>query len=163
MSQFAVFTVGEEEFGVDIFKVVEILNPVRIFSIPDMPGFLCGVINLRGLVIPVLDMRKRFGVESMPDIERIIIVRVSGHRVGLYVDSVKEILEFEIDEITKSPPIFKGFKPEFLVGLGRKGERVVILLNTDSVLTSQEKIALDESKERMEISVAEGSEESAEE
>jgi purine-binding chemotaxis protein CheW len=153
MSQFAVFTVGEEEFGVDIFKVVEILNPIRIFTIPDMPEFLSGVINLRGYVIPVLDMRKRFNVVSKPDKERIIIVWISGQKVGLYIDSVKDILDFEEEEITSPPPIFKGFKPEYLVGLGKKDDTVVILLNTDAVLTAQEKMVLKKSRERMESTV----------
>ncbi len=153
MSQFAIFRVGEEEFGIDIFRVVEILNPIRIFTIPDMPGFLSGVINLRGTVIPVLDLRKRFNVESKPDKERIIIVWVSGQRVGLYIDSVQEILDFEEGEITAPPSLFKGFKPEYLVGLGKKGERVMILLNTDTVLTAQEKMTLKKSRERMEPSV----------
>jgi purine-binding chemotaxis protein CheW len=153
MGQFAVFTVGEEEFGVDIFRVVEILNPMRIFTIPDMPGFLSGVINLRGYVIPVLDLRKRFNVVSKPDKERIIIVWMSGQKVGLYIDSVKDILDFEEEEITSPPPIFKGFKPEYLVGLGKKDDTVVILLNTDAVLTAQEKLVLKKSRERMESAV----------
>ena len=153
MNQCTVFRVGEEEFGIDIFRVVEILNPIRIFTIPDMPEFLSGVINLRGVVIPVLDLRKRFNVESKAEKERIIIVLVSEQRVGLHVDSVQEILDFEEDEITKPPSIFKGFKPEYLTGLGNKGERVIILLNADTILTTQEKIALKKSRERMDSSV----------
>ncbi|UCG78764.1 MAG: chemotaxis protein CheW [Nitrospirota bacterium] len=159
MAQYAVFSVGEEEFGVDIFRVVEILNPIKIFTIPDLPEFLAGVINLRGAVIPVLDLRKRFQIESKPDRERIMIVWVGGQRVGLYIDAVREILDFEPDEIGAPPGIFKGFKPEYLVGLGRRGERVIVLLNTDTILTAQEKLALKESKERMEPVLEKGPEE----
>ena len=76
MRQFTVFRVGEEEFGVDIYKVVEILNPARTYTIPDMPDFLSGVINLRGTVIPLLDLRKRIHMRSLPEREHIVIVRV---------------------------------------------------------------------------------------
>jgi len=154
MSQYAVFTVGSETFGVDILRVVEILNPLRIFTIPDMPPFLSGVINLRGMVIPIIDLRERFGMESRPVRERIIIVRVEGQKVGLHVDSVVDIMDFDSGEITPPPPIFRGFKPEYLVGLARKDEKVIILLNTDAVLTAREKQLLMKSRKRMEASLA---------
>lgn len=121
--------------------------------IPDMPDFLSGVINLRGTVIPVIDVQKRFHITSRPERERIIIVWVSRQMVGLTVDSVREITGFTDDEIIAPPPLFKGFKPEYLVGLGKKEDRVVILLNTDSILTAEEKIELIESGKKMEMSL----------
>lgn len=158
MKQFTVFNIGEEEFGVDIFKIVEILNPVRVFTIPGMPDFLSGVINLRGMVIPILDLRKRFNVVSRPDRERLLIVWVEGRRVGLHVDSVSGIIEFSENEILSPPPIFKGFKPEYLVGLGKKSERVIFLLHTDNILSAEEKITLRETKEKLESSIVDESE-----
>jgi purine-binding chemotaxis protein CheW len=162
MRQFTVFRVGEEEFGVDIFKVIEILNPVKTYFIPGMPDFLSGVINLRGAVIPLLDLRKRFGTASRPEKERIVIVRVGKQKVGLCVDSVREITSFSENEIIPSPPIFREFKPEYLAGLGKKDERVIILLNTDMILTPEEKSLLSESRQIMEPSAHEGSEKSPE-
>ncbi|GBD99142.1 chemotaxis protein CheW [bacterium BMS3Abin07] len=153
MKKFAVFSIGEQEFGIDIFKVIEILNPPRIFTIPDLPDFLSGVINLRGELIPLLDLRKRFNIQSRPDRERLIIVMVGGQKVGLHIDSVKDVIDFTEEEVTAPPGIFKGFKPEYLLGLGRKGERVIILLNTDSVLTAEEKIALKKTGKKMEPTV----------
>lgn len=163
MKQYAVFRVGEEEFGIDILKVIEILNPVRIYSIPDMPAFLSGVINIRNMVIPLVDLRKRFNLKSDPDRERIIIAWVGKQRVGLIVDSVREIAGFSDEEMVASPSIFKGFKPEYLIGLGKKGERVVILLNPDAILTTEEKMRLMESNTVMEAREDGGTEEKASE
>lgn len=78
MKQFAVFKLGVEAFGVDILKVIEILNPVRRYAIPDMPGFFSGVISLRGAVIPLIDLRRRFKLTSRPERERIIVVGWEG-------------------------------------------------------------------------------------
>lgn len=163
MKQYAVFRVGEEEFGIDILRVIEILNPVRIYSIPDMPAFLSGVINLRNVVIPLVDLRKKFKMKSDPDRERIIIVWIGKQRVGLIVDSVREISGFSDEEIVASPSIFKGFKPEYLTGLGKKGERVVILLNPDAILTAEEKMRLMESNTVMEAREDGGTSEEASE
>jgi len=151
MKQFAVFRLGGEEFGVDIFKVIEILNPVRRYSIPDMPGFFSGVISLRGAVIPLIDLRRRFNLKSRPDRERIIVVRVGGQRAGLCVDSVTEITSFADSDIVPPPPIFRGFKPEFLLGLGKKGERVIVLLDADMILTSEERAVLRVAENLMEV------------
>ena len=150
MSKFTIFNIGEDVFGLDISRVFEILRVQKIFSIPGLPGFLTGVMSVRGAVIPVMDLRLRFGMKPSGRKERIILVRYGEEKIGFLVDEIREILRLNPDEIRPSPSIFKGFKTEFLTGLGKKGEQIILLLNIDNLLTSEEKIWLKESKELLE-------------
>jgi len=145
MRKFIVFGLGEEEFGVDIKSVVEILKSRKASALPKLPDFVSGVITLRGEVIPLVDMRRRFGIGARPGKERIIIVRTTEEKIGMVVDEVKEIADFEAGEIAPSPSLFKGLKTEYLLGLGRKKDRVVILLDLENILTAEERIILGES------------------
>lgn len=147
MEKFVIVKLGEDEFGVWIKDVVEILRPRKINPLPELPDFLAGVITVRGEVFPLMDMRKRFSIESVPINERVVVVRSGRDKIGLIVDEVKEIAAFSSDEITEPPRIFKGLKTEYLTGLGKKEERVVVLLNLEKILTSEEKIVLSESRD----------------
>jgi len=150
MSKFTIFNISEDVFGIDISRVFEILRVQKIFSIPGLPGFLTGVMSVRGAVIPVMDLRLRFGMKPAGKKERIILVRYSEEKIGFLVDEIREILSLNPEEIRPSPSIFKGFKTEYLTGLGKKGDQIIILLNIDNLLTSEEKIWLKESKELLE-------------
>ncbi len=142
MQKVAVVFAGEEEFGIDIGKVVEILKAQRVYQLPQLPSFLSGVVNIRGEVIPLMDLRKRFEIESASGRERIIVIRADGEKVGLLVDGVKEIVTLLPDEVVKPPAMFKGLKTEYLTGIGKRGNSIIILLNLDTLLTSEEKIQL---------------------
>jgi purine-binding chemotaxis protein CheW len=148
--KFAVFRVGEEDFAVDIGKVVEFLQTQRVYTLPELPDFLSGVITVRGEVLPLLDLRKRFSLQSSQTEALIIIVRYDDEKIGLLVDEIKEILSLGPEEITAPPKIFKGIKKKYLTGLGKKEESVIILLNIDHLLSSEEKILLKDSGEGME-------------
>lgn len=150
MEKFAIFRIGSEDFGVAINRVVEILKSQKIYSIPELPDFLSGVINVRGEVIPLLDLRLRFGVHTPAKKRRIITVRCDEEKIGILVDEVDEIISIAPDEIISPPAIFKGLKTEYLTGLGKKGDRIIILLNLDRLLTAEEKIILKESTELIE-------------
>lgn len=150
MSKFTIFNISEDVFGIDISRVFEILRVQKIFSIPGLPGFLTGVMSVRGAVIPVMDLRLRFGMKPAGKKERIILVRYGEEKIGFLVDEIREILSLDPEEIRPSPSIFKGFKTEYLTGLGKKGDQIIILLNIDNLLTSEEKIWLKESKELLE-------------
>lgn len=150
MSTFTIFRIGDETFGIAIERVVEILKPQKVYTIPGLPDFITGVMNVRGMVVPVIDLRRRFGVAPSGKKERIIMVRYDTERIGLLVDEIREILGLEQDEIRISPTIFRGFKTDYLSGLGKKDERIIILLNIDNLLTSDEKIQLRQSLELME-------------
>lgn len=156
MEKFAIFKIGEEDFGIEIKKVVEILNTQRIYSLPELPDFLSGVITIRGEIIPLLDLRKRFGIRSSLEEGLIILVRYDSEKIGLLVDEVREIISLSNQEIVNPPSIFKGLKRKYLTGLGKKDERVLILLNTDFLLTSEEKIMLKESEEIFEENAGTG-------
>jgi len=131
----------------DIGRVVEIIKPQKVFSVPGLPEFLAGVMSVRGSVIPLIDLRKRFGMEPSGKKERIIIGRFEQEKIGFLVDEILEILSLLPEEITKPPSIFRGFRTEYITGLGKKDEKIIILLDIDSLLTSEEKIQLRESIE----------------
>lgn len=145
--KFVIFHIGEEIFGIEVYKVIEILSPQRVYSIPELPDFLAGVINVRGEVIPLLDLRKRFGVKSSDTEARIMLVKYESEKIALLVGEIKEILSLSDTEITSPPMIFKGLKRKYLTGLGKKDDHIIILLNIDDLLTSEEKITLKESEE----------------
>lgn len=142
MQKFIVFKLGNKEFGVEVEKVVEILNSQKICPLPELKDFIAGVITVRGEVIPLIDMRKRFGIQPFPKKERTVIVKAGSEKVGLIVDEVKDITAFLPEEIMKPPVIFKGLKTEYLIGLGKKEGMVVILLNLENILTAEEKMIL---------------------
>ncbi len=146
MVNYLVFRLGTEEFGINIDRVVEIINAQKVCEVPDLRDFIAGVVSLRGKVIPLIDMRKRFSIESAPVKERTILVRTKNETLGLIVDEVMEIMALRDDEISMSPTIFRGLSSEYLEGLGKKDGRVVILLDLENILTHEERIALDESK-----------------
>lgn len=148
--KFTIFNISEETFGIDIARVLEILRVQKIFTIPGLPDFLSGVMSVRGAVIPVMDLRRRFGMKPAGRKERIILVRYDREKIGFLVDEIKEILSLKPDEIRPSPSIFKGFKTQYLSGIGKKDERIILILNIDTLLTSEEKIWLQEATELLE-------------
>jgi purine-binding chemotaxis protein CheW len=147
LNKFTVFTIAGEEFGIELDSVVEIVRPQKATPLPKVPAFISGVINLRGTVIPVMDLRKRLNVEPSSPRERIIITRMHGEKIGLLVDTVKEIISIEKKEIAPPPLIFKGLRPEYLRGIGKIADRLIVILNLDSLLTSEEMILLGERRE----------------
>ncbi len=148
--KYAVFIIGEEDFGVEINRVVEILSTQKVHSIPDLPDFLSGIIAVRGQIIPLLDLRKRLGIMSSSKKEQIIVIKYDNEKIGVLVDHVKEITSLRKDEITNPPAIFKGLKRKYLAGIGKKDDRVIIILNVDDLLTSEERIILKEAEEVLE-------------
>ena len=145
MKKFAVFRIATELFGIAIERVVEIIRPQKVFTIPGLPQFLSGVITVRGIIVPLMDLRRRFGTEPSGKKERIIIVRVDRERIGLLVDEIREIASLAAEAITVPPSLFKGFKTEYITGLGKKDDTIIILLHIDNLLSSEERILLKES------------------
>ncbi len=154
MEKFTIFRVSGEIFGIAIERVVEIIRPQRVFSIPGLPDFLSGVMNVRGSVIPLIDLRRRFGSVPSGKKERIIVTRFGREKIGFLVDEIREILALSAEEITNPPALFRGFRTEYINGLGRKADAIIILLNIDNLLTSEERIRLEESIEMLEASGA---------
>jgi purine-binding chemotaxis protein CheW len=147
--KYLIFTLKDEEFAIEIGRVVEILRPQRVFEMPELPDFLQGVINVRGMIIPVLDMRRRLRVTTITSSSEkamIVIVYLGHDRLGLIVDNVKEIIEIEDKEITQTPEVLKNFKTDYLKAFLRKGERVIMVLNLETLLTPVELASLEEIK-----------------
>ncbi len=145
--QFAVFSLGEEYYAVDIGVIKEIIRPMKITPIPGAPHFIEGVINIRGDVIPVMEMRKRFEVEGERKADpRMIIVRVEDQWVGLTVDSVTEVIRVPVSDIKPAPKVMGGDGARYLEGVCQHGDSLVVLLKVDEILTGEEKVKLKDIK-----------------
>lgn len=142
--QLVTFSIGEEEFGVDILQVQEIIRTMEITNVPRAPEFVEGVINLRGKVIPIVDMRSRFGLESKKHDKytRIIVIENDMIIVGFVVDSVSEVLRLPATQVQPPPPVVAGMDSDYIDGVGKLEDRLLILLNLDSLLDNEEKEAL---------------------
>lgn len=129
------FTVGHEEFCVDILKVQEIIRMVPITAMPNAPEFVEGVINLRGKIIPVIDFRKRFhiydGGEGDEENRRIIVVSFGSVTVGMIVDKVSQVIKITSDQISPTPDVVKGYESDYISGVARVGDRLIILLELE--------------------------------
>ncbi|WKZ31838.1 MAG: chemotaxis protein CheW [Thermodesulfobacteriota bacterium] len=142
--QLVTFRLGKEEFSLDILRVQEIIRHMELTRVPKTPDFVDGVINLRGKVIPVLDLRKRFGLGSdeMTNETRIIVVEVDDKTVGLKVDAVSEVLRLPADRVEAPPEMVTGVESEYIKGVGKLDGRLLILLDVEKVLSRNEKEAL---------------------
>ena len=140
--QYVGFVLHEEEYGVPILSVHEIIRHERLTRIPQYPDFIDGVLNLRGQVIPVINLRKKFG---LPECEsgastRIMVVDIGDRIVGMVVDGVSEVLQIGASEIAPPPPLGSGVRADFISGMGKTRNHLMILLNLDKILTTEETI-----------------------
>lgn len=135
-----VFKLADEEFGAPIHQVYEILRLVEITRVPRAPRFIEGVINLRGKVIPVLDLRRRFDLPmtTPPAQQRIMEVEVEGQIIGMIVDTVTEVISLPVDAVEPPPPMIADIAGDYLTGVGKLPGRIIILLNFDKILSVQE-------------------------
>lgn len=144
------FELAGEVYGLEILKVQEIMGMMSVTSVPKSPDFVRGVVNLRGRIIPVMDLRVKFGMEAKEDTERtcIIVVQVrTGEReliTGLIVDEVSEVLEIPSDQIELPPSFGASLDTDFILGMGKINQKVVMLLDVDKVLTGDELKAVDQ-------------------
>ena len=138
--QLVTFSIGEEEFGVDILKVQEIIRTMEITKVPRAPEFVEGVINLRGKVIPIIDLRRRFGLSSKDHDKhtRIIVIEINNMIVGFVVDSVSEVLRIPASTVEPPPPVVAGMESEYISGVGKLQDRLLILLDLDRLLSNED-------------------------
>lgn len=146
--QLVAFQLGEESYGVDIAQVQEIIRMQPVTKVPGAPTFVEGVINLRGRVIPVLDLRKRFNLPARQDTKdtRIVVVEVPPHTVGMIVDAVDEVLRISEDKVEPPSPFIASIDTEYLRGVGKLEGKLLILLDLSKVLSKEEKNALEDLK-----------------
>ena len=142
--QLVSFNIGGEEFGVDILKVQEINRMLDVTRVPNGPEYVDGVINLRGKVIPIIDLRRRFQMERKEHDKntRIIVVELSGKVVGFVVDAVREVLRIPKSVTEPPPPIVAGVDAAYITGVGKLDDRLLILLDLEKVLSNEDQNAL---------------------
>jgi len=141
------FSVGEEDYGINIETVKEVIKVKSITQLPKTPSFVRGVINLRGDVIPIIDLREKFGLqqEDYTEMTRVIVVDIDDKSIGMVVDSVSNVINIAQNDIDPPPPLVSGLSEDYLKGVGKVGEELIILLNIDKILTAEEKIDLSSS------------------
>jgi len=146
--KYLTFTLGGEEYGIGILKIKEIIGMMHVTTMPQTPDFVKGVINLRGKVIPVMDLRLRFGMDAMDYTERtcIIVVEIEGNsgtiQIGIVVDSVSEVLNIKGDDIEDTPAFGTRLNTDYILGMAKMEGGVKILLDIDRVLTSEELVII---------------------
>jgi len=142
--QLVTFNISQEEFGIDILKVQEIIRTMEITKLPRAPEFVEGVVNLRGRVIPIIDLRGRFGMapRKHDSQTRIIVVELNQMTVGFVVDSVSEVLRIPADTVVPPPNIVSGIDSDYISGVGKLDERLLILVDLEKLLSPTEHKAL---------------------
>ena len=142
--QLVIFEMGEEHFGVDIATVESIIKMQPLTKVPYSPSFVEGVTNLRGVVVPVIDLRKRFSMAETQQTRetRIVITNLEGIKVGMVVDSVSEVLTVSTDIIDPTPAMVSSVEAEFVSGIARFDDHLVVLLDLEKVLSLKEQKAL---------------------
>lgn len=146
--KYLTFSLAEEEYGIGILKIKEIIGMMPVTTVPRTPEYVKGVINLRGKVIPIIDLRLRFGMEAIDYTERtcIIVVEIEGQtgtvQVGVVVDAVSEVLNVDTKDIEDTPQFGRSLDTEYILGMAKMEGGVKILLDVDQVLTGEESEAI---------------------
>lgn len=136
--EFLTFALGAEEYGIDILKVQEIRCYEKVTHIVNAPGFIKGVINLRGIIVPIVDLRMKFdlGSAEYTAFTVVIILNISDRVVGVVVDSVSDVIQLDPEEIREAPPLHGELDTRFIRGLATLNERMVILMDIETLMSS---------------------------
>ncbi|MBU1101599.1 MAG: chemotaxis protein CheW [Bacteroidetes bacterium] len=147
--QLVSFKIGNEEFGVNILKVQEINRMMQITKVPNAPNFVDGVINLRGRIIPIIDLRIRLGMPKREQDKstRIVVVELEGKTIGFIVDEVSEVLRIPVSITEPPPPMVAGINADYITAVGKLEDRLLILLDMEKILSENELNALDKTRE----------------
>jgi purine-binding chemotaxis protein CheW len=139
-NEFLAFTLGQEEYGINILRVQEIRGYETVTRIANAPDFIKGVINLRGIIVPVVDMRIKFnlGEPVYDQFTVVIILNIGGRVVGMVVDSVSDVTTLSSEQIKPAPEMGTAFNTDYLIGLGTLEERMLILMDIDKLMSSPE-------------------------
>jgi purine-binding chemotaxis protein CheW len=149
--QYMTFKLGDELFAINVSQVREVLEVLQITKVPTAPAYMRGVVNVRGQAIPVVDLRLRFGLPSIADTvhTRVIVMELSidGETavIGGLADSVHEVIELEPGNINPPPRIAMRWRTDFILGMGKRGEEFIIILDVNAVFSSEELVATSES------------------
>lgn len=135
--KYLTFKLADEYYGLEILRVREIIGMMTVTHVPGTPEFIRGIINLRGKVIPVMDLRRKFGLQDVEHtaLTCIVVVEVSGVQIGAIVDEVSEVLNIAGKDIEEPPNFGNGVDTSFIIGIGKVKDRVMILLDTEKVIS----------------------------
>jgi len=148
--KYLTFTLGGEIYGLEILKVQEIIGMMNVTHVPRTPEFIRGIVNLRGKVIPVIDLRTKFGLEAQEDTEKTVIIVVQvllenqQVTMGTIVDEVFEVMDIGTEQIEPPPQLGTGVDTDFILGMGKVADKVVMLLDVNKVLTGGDMKILDQ-------------------
>ncbi len=139
-TQYVVFSLNEQRYGVEIFKIKEVFSYREITPLPHVKGFVKGIINLRGVILPVFDLREKFRLPAVQynRFHVIIVVEIAGRMMGVIADEISDVLEIQPDDFQATGNLPPGISREFLKGVGRKETQMVILLDVDRLLSQEE-------------------------
>ena len=145
-NEFLTFRLGKEEYGIDILKVQEIRGYDAITQIANAPEFIKGVVNLRGIIVPIIDMRIKFGLGDVEydQFTVVIILNVSGRVMGIVVDGVSDVLSLDMEQVRPTPEFGSVIDTEYIKGLGTVNERMLILLDIEKLMSSADMGLVDE-------------------
>lgn len=140
--RYVLFRVGEVRYAINLSYAVQILRNENILEVPSVPKYVDGVINVRGEVVPIINMRERFGLEKEGDKEkkRIVVIRIKEHIYGLLVDDVREIVEISEEAVEKKVTSVFGLKKNMIEGIAKLKDNLIIILHIDEVVKSEEAI-----------------------
>ena len=149
--EYLVFTLGDEEYGIEILKVQEIRGYERITRIANAPNFIIGVTNLRGVIVPIVDLRVKFNLSTAAINEDtvIIVLTLIDRVVGIVVDGVSDVISLISDQIKPAPEFSATLSTEYLLGLGTLEERMLILMDIEKLLSSQEMALVEQASESL--------------
>lgn len=142
--KFLTFFLADEEYGIEILKIQEIIGVMPITPVPRMPAFVCGVINLRGHIIPVINLRSKLAMAMIDQTEEtcIIVVKARGMEMGVVVDKVSEVADIAGRDIQDPPTFGSDIATDYILGIGKSENKVRLLLDIDKVMTAQDMVAL---------------------
>ncbi|MBN2433659.1 MAG: purine-binding chemotaxis protein CheW [Spirochaetes bacterium] len=138
--QVVCFKIGEEEYGLEILKVQEILKLPKVTKLPKSASFIIGMIDLRGQVIPIINLSNKFGIKEVSDHKnlRAIVVDIQGKKVGLAIDSVSHVVRIDSKDIEPPPPIVRGISGKYIVGIAKVDSGFVVILDIDQIFSHEE-------------------------
>ena len=144
-SQYLTFALGDEEYGINILMVQEIRSYETVTKIANLPDFIKGIINLRGVIVPVVDMRIKFqlGDVGYDDFTVVIVLNVAGRVVGMVVDSVSDVITLSPEQVRPAPEFGAALHTEYITGLGTVDKRMLILIDIEKLMTSQDMALVD--------------------
>ncbi|MBE0621282.1 MAG: chemotaxis protein CheW [Burkholderiales bacterium] len=143
--EFLSFTLGKEEYGIEILKVQEIRSYEEPTTIANAPGFIKGVVNLRGIIVPIVDMRIKFnlGEAAYNELTVVIVLNVAGRVVGMVVDGVSDVVRLPAEQIRPAPDFSSSFDMKYITGLGTVDERMLILVDIEKLMTGSDMALMD--------------------